>query len=297
VAIVCTENTTVGALLARLGNDSETALQEGRIFIGPRRAAHTADAVHAGEEVVMYAARTTGPQAARILLARGGIVAAYKPAAMATVADHRGVSGTLEREVQRMAGSGGELVPTSRLDVGVSGVVLFAADDQTRKNLARAREEGRYRRHYIAIAQGMPTPSRGVWNGAIGRDRDPRRRRVGGRDAVAAETLYAVAASARDACLLAVEPRSGRTHQIRVHAKTAGCSLYGDEAYGGPMRIVSERGAVQALTRIALHAAWVEVPFGSELLRVEAPIPEDLDTIWLACGGNPTAWPASQLPL
>src|SRR6185436_4970683 len=125
MAIVCRENSTVGAVLARLGEGAEKALQEGRIFVGAHRAASASDTVVAGDEVVMYAARASGPESARILLEREGIVAAYKPAAMATVADHRGAAGTLEQEIARMLGSTRALVPTSRLDVGVSGVVLF----------------------------------------------------------------------------------------------------------------------------------------------------------------------------
>jgi 23S rRNA-/tRNA-specific pseudouridylate synthase len=294
VAVVCREETTVGAVLARLGADAEEALEEGRVFIGARRAVASSDAVAAGDEIVMYAARAMGTEAPRILLQREGIVAAYKPAAMPTVADHRGAAGTLEREIAALLGSTTRsLVPTSRLDVGVSGVVLFAADDDSRKKLARAREEGRYLRHYVAVARGTPSEARGVWTGAIGRDRDPRRRRVDGRDAVHAETDYAAVASTPRASLLAIEPRTGRTHQIRVHAASAGCPLFGDEAYGGPLRIVSDRGTVQALTRIALHAAWVEVPDGPETLRIEAPIPDDLAAIWIDCGGDPTAWEAA----
>jgi hypothetical protein len=50
---------------------------------------------------------------------------------------------------------------------------------------------------------------------------------------------------------------------------------------------------VQALSRIALHAAWVEVPVGSEILRIEAAIPDDLAAIWFDCGGDPGAWEAA----
>jgi 23S rRNA-/tRNA-specific pseudouridylate synthase len=297
VAIVCKEGTTVGAILARLGEGAETALREGRIFVGSRRALGSSDPVRAGDEVVMHPARASAPESARVLLERGGIVAAYKPAAMPTVADHRGATGTLEQELTRMVGAARPLVPTSRLDVGVSGVVLFAADDEARKNLARAREEGRYRRHYMAIVRGAPATPRGIWSGPIGRDRDPRRRRVGGRDAVAAETAYAVVASTRVASLLAVEPRTGRTHQIRVHAMSAGCPLYGDEAYGGPLRVVSGSGAVRAIARIALHAAWVEVALGAEILRVGAEIPEELAAIWIECGGEEGDWERAERAL
>ena len=78
-----------------------------------------------------------------------------------------------------------QLHPTSRLDVGVSGVVLFALTKAASKRLLAARERGDYLRHYVALAARAPAPCEGSWAWAIGRARDPRKRRVDGRDAVA----------------------------------------------------------------------------------------------------------------
>jgi 23S rRNA-/tRNA-specific pseudouridylate synthase len=245
----------------------------------------------------VYAARDVGPDSPRILGRASGVVALDKPAALASVADHRGRAGSLEQSARELAGSDA-LVATSRLDVGVSGVVLFATDEDARKRLARAREEGRYRRHYVAIATRAPDPASGIWSAPIGRDRDPRLRRAFGKDAVHAETAYRVVAVAPRAALVAVEPRTGRTHQIRVHAAHAGAALWGDVAYGGPGRLVSEAGAVTAVSRIALHAAWVEVPAeGSPAFRADAPLPDDFVAIWISCGGDPSALAMALDPL
>ena len=227
------------------------------------------------------------------------MVAAYKPADLATVADHHGRAGALEQRVAELAGVAPEsLFATSRLDVGVSGVVLFATTEEARSRLSRARKERRYRRHYVAIAARAPVPAGGVWTAPIGRDRDPRKRRAFGKDATEASTAYVVRHTTAHAALLAVEPETGRTHQIRVHASHAGCPLYGDRAYDGPVRTISDRGAVIAVRRIALHAAWVEVPGGSaEPLRIEAEVPDDLAAIWSACGGDPSAWDLAWQPL
>jgi 23S rRNA-/tRNA-specific pseudouridylate synthase len=186
---------------------------------------------------------------------------------------------------------------TSRLDVGVSGVVLFASDDASRARLAAARQSGSYRRHYVAIASRAPAPDQGTWDVPIGKDRDPRKRRAFGRDADPASTAYAVRAIAGRGALLAVEPKTGRTHQIRVHAAHAGAPLYGDATYGGPTTITSPTGAVTAIRRIALHAAWVEVPDDAGTLRVEAEIPEDLASVWGACGGDAGGWSRALEPL
>jgi 23S rRNA-/tRNA-specific pseudouridylate synthase len=288
--VVCKEETTVSAVLPRFGEGAAQALDDGRIFVGKRRAAGV-DPVRPGDEIWLYPARPLPREPPRILLQQGGIVAVYKPPDMATIADHRGSAGTLGTAVERMLGMRGSIFATSRLDVGVSGVVLFATDDASRRALARAREEGQYRRHYVAVASAHPTPARGRWMGSIGRAVDPRLRQVGGRSAVFAETAYAVAVATARGSLLAVEPTTGRTHQIRVHAAQAGCPLWGDGAYGGPTRFVAASGAVANVERIALHAAWVEVTLGPGVtLRAEAPIPADFEAIWTACEGDLSAF-------
>jgi 23S rRNA pseudouridine1911/1915/1917 synthase len=299
VVIVAADKTTLGDVLPRLGEGADRALEEGRVFVGSRRATGLSETVLPGVEVAMYSARLSSAEAPRILARQDGMVAVCKPAEMATVADHRGRVGTLQQIVAEMLGrSADELVVTSRLDVGVSGVVVFATDEKSSKRLARARESGRYRRHYVAIAAGTPAASEGKWTAPIGRDRDPRKRRAGGPGAVQASTAYAVRAAQGSACLLAVEPETGRTHQIRVHASNEGCPLYGDATYGGPARIVSDRGTVTSVNRIALHAAWVEIAAdGDGAFRVEAEIPEDLRDIWGACGGAPSDWSLALEPL
>lgn len=281
--------TTVGELVATLGEEGARALDDGRVFVGRRRVRDADERVAAGERVVVHAPRANA-EGARVIFERGGIVAAYKPAGMATIPDQRGARGSLLSTIERATGE--RLHATSRLDVGVSGVVLFAATDDARRHLAAARERGRYRRHYVAIAARAPEPTRGRWTEPIGRAADPRKRAPNGRDAAAAETAYAVVAtSAAGHALVAVEPKTGRTHQIRVHAAHAGAPLVGDATYGGPTRLVSASGAVTAVARVALHAAWIEVPdHGGHVLHVASDVPEDLRAIWRASGGDDVAW-------
>jgi 23S rRNA-/tRNA-specific pseudouridylate synthase len=294
--VVCKLEKTVDAVLPRLGAGAEEALAEGRIFIGKKRASR-GQVVRAGEEIWLYPPRPAPRVPPRILLERDGVVAVDKPPEMATVADHRGATGTLETEVARMLGRTTPLTATSRLDVGVSGVVLFAADDDARHRLAKARDEGRYLRHYVAIAVRAPSPERGKWSSPIGRARNPRLREAHGKEAVRAETFYALAATAPKGALLAVEPQTGRTHQIRVHASHAGCALWGDDPYGGPTHFVTLQGTVVDVARIALHASWVEVPLSSGVVRVESPLPADFSAVWTQCGGDLSAFAAAMSPV
>jgi 23S rRNA pseudouridine955/2504/2580 synthase/23S rRNA pseudouridine1911/1915/1917 synthase len=130
-----------------------------------------------------------------------------------------------------------------------------------------------------------------VWDAPIGAGKDPRHRAAHGPDAKAARTHWAVVSRAGALAMLAVEPQTGRTHQIRVHASHAGAPLLGDRDYGGPSRLTLADGRVVALARIALHAARVTVPGArGEPLVAEAPIPDALKSAWSALGGADTAW-------
>ena len=175
----------------------------------------------------------------RVILREDDLVAVDKPAGMPTIADHGGAAHALVAATARALGiDPARLHPTSRLDRGVSGVVVFALTKAAAERLARARGEGAYERRYVAIAASAPAPASGTWDAPIGRARDPRLRTVRGRDPIAAATRYGVCAHAPGgAAMLAVAPVTGRTHQIRVHASHAGAPLLGDRDYGGPARV------------------------------------------------------------
>src|SRR5690606_10791819 len=79
---------------------------------------------------------------------------------------------------------------------------------------------------------------------------------IDGKDS---STRWRVVARAPSASMLAVDPVTGRTHQIRIHASRAGLPLLGDVDYGGPKQIALPSGRIVALERVALHAARVAV--------------------------------------
>ena len=89
--------------------------------------------------------------------------------------------------------------------------------------------------------------------------------------------------------MLSLAPRTGRTHQLRVHCAAHDSALLGDRAYGGVCRVSSESGLVKDLDRIALHAAWVELPL-AQPLRIQAATPAWLSDLWRDFGGADSAW-------
>ena len=86
-------------------------------------------------------------------------------------------------------------------------------------------------------------------------------------------TGYRVVAQAGPLCLVEVRPRTGRTHQIRVHMACLGCPLAGDWLYGVEDRALIGRPALHAHSLVLAH------PDGGRELAVTAPLPEDMKTL------------------
>jgi len=247
------------------------AIDEGRVFIGKKRAKR-GDVVRDASEVRVRDKRDI--EAPVVFLHRAkDLVAVDKPAGIATVPDTRDAHNSLVHRVARALSMRADSIHvTSRLDRGVSGVVVFALTDEARDSLQNARTSGLYFRRYVAIASRAPSPPEGEWTAPI--DGKPSRSR------------YRVVASTPRGALLHVEPITGRTHQIRIHASGVEAPLLGDTKYGGTRTLVLPSGKVLPLERIALHCAHVRV---EGLVDARAPIPIVLRDWWTALGGDATA--------
>ena len=178
---------------------------------------------------------------------------------------------------------------TSRLDSQVSGLVTFALNREANQHLLDARKSGTYERVYLGITLHELADDAGQWDWPISIDpRDPKHRRAGsGPGERHAITRYEVAARRPGATLLRLMPRTGRTHQLRVHAAEAGAPLFGDPAYGGERRAVLPDGVVITARRVMLHCVRVSFPplSGSERIVIEAPVRPDMQRIWQAFAG------------
>lgn len=172
-----------------------------------------------------------------------------------------------------------------RLDKGTSGVIVVACHDQAHRLLAAQFERREVAKTYLALVWGLPEP-----NGRIEMNirRDPRNRlafttsSTEGRPAL---TEYRVNEAYPGFSLLEVQPRTGRTHQIRVHLCYQGHPVFGDELYQGvrnPAGIAPDmRGLARELGRViqrpALHAYRLEFthPGTGERVEYETPPPTD----------------------
>lgn len=159
-----------------------------------------------------------------------------------------------------LSGIGGVERPglVHRLDLGTSGVMVVAKNDNAHRKLAKQFEKRTLTRNYKAFCYGTPSPREGEVIGNLGRNPQNRKKmtvlREGGKHA---HTLYRVVESFGDVSLLDLKLMTGRTHQIRVHMSHIGHGLLGDPVYGRPRKLdVSEeaKNYISSLQHQALHA-------------------------------------------
>jgi 23S rRNA pseudouridine1911/1915/1917 synthase len=120
-----------------------------------------------------------------------------------------------------------------RLDKDTSGVMIAAWDDEALAFLSDQFKRRRPRKTYVAIVQGVPKEARGRIETLICRDsRDRKRFAVSADKGKSAVTLYRVIRTWQGHALVLLRPRTGRTHQLRVHMRYIGRPITGDPVYG-----------------------------------------------------------------
>jgi 23S rRNA pseudouridine1911/1915/1917 synthase len=202
-----------------------------------------------------------------------------KPAGVAThpAAGRRG--GTLVNRLLGMdvplARAGGPLRPgiVHRLDAGTSGLLVVAKTDDAHAALQALFRAHAVDRRYLALVRGA------VSNDAFSVEAPLGRRAakivVDATEGRRAETRFEVRERFRAATLVEAAPRTGRTHQIRVHLASIGHPILGDRAYGG----AGEDARALGLGRPFLHARRIRFvhPITGQPVEVEEPLPDDLE--------------------
>ena len=228
------------------------------------------------------------------------IIVIHKAAGMVVHPAAGRTSGTLVNAILHhcpaIAGIGGERRPgiVHRLDKDTSGVMVVAKNDLAMRSLVEQFKGRTVRKEYVALVHGRMAGERGEIDRAIGRHRSDRKRmsslRVLGksRDATTqwiVESRYAVPMAARIVswyCLIRLIPRTGRTHQIRVHLADLGHPLVGDQVYdrrraAAPQNELFGAG-VDGFSRHALHAEKLSFDHVRSGARLEfrAPLADDM---------------------
>jgi 23S rRNA pseudouridine1911/1915/1917 synthase len=162
-----------------------------------------------------------------------------------------------------------------RLDKETTGVLLAAKTLQAHQKLIELFANRQVQKHYLAICHGRPAST--LVNLPIGRHPVHRKEMTVLPDGREAITEIQIAAFNDKISLVLAKPRTGRTHQIRVHLKHIGCPVLGDVIYG--KRDTHARHLLHAYRLTFDH------PITGAPLRLIAPIPQDM-LLWMQklCG-------------
>lgn len=144
-----------------------------------------------------------------------------------------------------------------RLDRETSGVFLIAKNRNAATKLAKAFEEKIIKKKYLAVVHGIPKESNGVVANYLTKDVKQQIQKISSRGGYA-ETKYQLLSTKDKYSLVEFEPKTGRMHQIRVHARFLSCPIVGDDKYGPEY---------PKTTNLMLHAREIALPseiFGEE---------------------------------
>jgi RluA family pseudouridine synthase len=174
-----------------------------------------------------------------------------------------------------------------RLDADTSGIVLCAKTKLVLNKLCAQFERGEIEKEYLALVRGRPALEKGSIREPLMPDPSRPGKIRASRHGKPAHTDYEIERAFRGFALLRLRPRTGRTHQLRVHMKCLGCPIVADPWYsdGRPL-FLSEfkrgykpsRGEERPLlARLALHAQRLkfEHPATGARVEIEAPVPDD----------------------
>lgn len=159
-----------------------------------------------------------------------------------------------------------------RLDKDTTGVILVAKDSKTQDMLSNMFKKREILKQYRAVVEGIIKEDTIIIEGNIGRHPTERKKmavlKTGGREAI---TVVKVLERLKNFSYVEVYPKTGRTHQIRVHLSYIGHPVVGDETYG--------KRAKHASKRILLHAYKLDFihPLKHTPISLCAPVPDDIE--------------------
>ena len=256
----------------------------------------------AGQTIALAppAQRREGPEPENIpleiLYEDDALIAVNKPPAMVVHPAKGHWSGTLTAALayhfEQLSSVGGASRPgiVHRLDRDTSGVMVIAKTDEAHLKLAEQFADRTTEKEYFTIVVGSPNHDRDWIDRPIGahpHDREKMAIRAGHTTSREAATFYEVAERFRGFAAVRAFPKTGRTHQIRLHLAHIGCPVLCDKLYGGRSRITARELMGKAgddtpvLERMALHARRLKLkhPFTGAELEFVAPVRDDIERV------------------
>ena len=211
-------------------------------------------------------------------------VAVNKPAGLLTIPDREGVNGVKNLLKDKYT----DIFTVHRLDKETSGVVVFAKNETTHKELSQLFEGREVEKFYLGLILGQPATAAGSIEEGIIEHPVKKGMMAINKKGKASLTDYEVLESFRMFSWMQFQIHTGRTHQIRVHMKWLGNPVVCDVLYGDgkPVLISSikkkyklsekEEEERPILSRLALHSWKLHFTLKGKMYNLEAELPKDL---------------------
>jgi len=232
-----------------------------------------------------------------ILWSDAHYVAVNKPSGLAAIPGRAEATCAFEQVAQRLGlPRSGAIDPRLRLvhriDKETSGLLMFATNRAAQQHLSHQFQNNQVRKEYLALVAGEVADDQGRIDAPLDRHPSSRERMAVSRHGRPALTLWRVEERFRGLTLLRVFPRTGKTHQIRVHLASIGLPLAIDPLYNprGPGRLLLSsfkrgyrpplEGERPLIARLTLHAHRLEFSgMDGETIQLEADLPKDFRAV------------------
>ncbi len=250
--------------------------------------------------VVEYDAILPEPIPLNVIFEDDNLIVLNKPSGIVVhpARGHRGgtIANGLRWHTRHLSTVGGLYKPgiVHRLDKDTTGVLLAAKNDQAHRSLGMQFEKRRVEKEYAAVVSGDLAFDRDVIDRPLGRHSTDRKKMTIREDGRHAESFYEVIERFKGFCFVRIAPKTGRTHQIRVHLASLGHPVAADREYRGPVPTWRSLGIEPdvpetdpdspIIDRQALHALRIRFFYPMTDRRVEfsAPLPPDFERLLAA---------------
>lgn len=259
------------------------AIGKGSVYLNDRRCLKVSRTVRTGDRIRIAEEADTErvvqeESVIEVIYDADGLVAVNKPPLCPSTPTRESLRSAQQfvagLKKERMA----DVHPVNRLDLPVSGVLIFACGRETAAEMERLKAGSMIEKTYIAWVKGTPGENSGKIDVPISSERGRAFADPCGKPSI---TFFKVLRVAGEFSLLEVNPVTGRFHQIRAHLKIAGFPIVGDRKYGE---------APYPAKRPLLHCLRISFPLpqGSKVLSLEAPPPLDFEEFRRPLAGSRT---------
>lgn len=217
------------------------------------------------------------------------LIALNKPSGLLSIPDREGKDISLKKILIEKYGN---IFTVHRLDKDTSGLIVFAKNEETHKHLSQQFEERQTEKIYLGLVLGSLAEKKGSIDAPIAEHPTKKGLMTVYRKGKESLTDYEVLEDFKIFSWMKFKIHTGRTHQIRVHAKHIGHPIVCDELYGDGKPVLlsslkhkfklskNELEERPILDRLALYALSLQfINTNGETIKLEAPLPKDLKAL------------------